>query len=231
MHGTTAGEVGKILVHATDVAVARLRRKLQLRGGILGGEGIEERRFDQNLRRARRDFGILAAHHARDGRRLLRVADEKHLLVQLALLPVERLHRLVCPRRTHHNLASRQLGVVERVERLPQLQHHIVRDIHEKPERTHAAGLKALRHERRRRAVLDGCDHARRVAGALLEILDLDGHFVPDVRLRFGEIHRRHLERATEDGGVFPRQPYDGERVRTVPGDLDVKHRLGLFAR
>ena len=32
MHGTAAGEVGEILVHATDVAVARLRRKLQLRG-------------------------------------------------------------------------------------------------------------------------------------------------------------------------------------------------------
>ena len=78
MRRTTAGEIRQVLVDAANVAVARLARETELRRRVLGGSRLEEGRLKHHRRGAGGNAGILAAHDASDGIRLLRVADDEH---------------------------------------------------------------------------------------------------------------------------------------------------------
>ena len=116
------------------------------------------------------------------------------------------------------------------MHRLAALEHHVVRHVHEQAERAHAARLEALGHEIGGWTVLDGGDHARRVARAAHRVLDDHLHLVVDVRVGFREVDGRHLERTPQHGGELAREADHAQRVGAVPGHFDVKDRLGLLA-
>ena len=166
MAGAAARPVGEVLVNAADITVTGFGREPELRRGVLGGLGLEERALDEHAGRARGDFAALAAHDAGDGAGLLGVCDHEHRLVELALHAVERLDRLAGGRVAYDDLTARERLVVERVHGLAALEHHVVRHVHEQTKRAHAARLEALGHEIGRGAVLDARHDAGRVARA-----------------------------------------------------------------
>ena len=120
--------------------------------------------------------------------------------------------------------------MVERVHGLPELEHHVVRDVDDEPQRPHAAELEPLRHPVGRRTVLDGRHDAGGVPRALLGVLDGDGDFARDVDVTLHEADVGLLHLAMEDRAELARKSDDGKGVRAVPGDLDLEDGLRLLA-
>ncbi len=231
MRRTAAGEVREILVHAADVAVGRFGRESEFRRRELSRRRLEKRAFENKRLRTLRDAALFSSHDACHGVGAPRIANDQHGRIQLALDAVQRLHRFALTRIAHDNRAIRELRIVERVHRLAQLEHDVVRHVHAQPERPHAAEFQSLRHEFGRGTVLDRRHHARRVARTPHGVLHHDLDFVVHVARLFGEIHRRHLERTSQKRRVLARNAEDGKRVRAVPCHLDIEHGLRLFAR
>ncbi len=120
--------------------------------------------------------------------------------------------------------------MVESVQRLAELEHHVVRHVHYKPQRPHAAKLKPLSHQFRRGAIFDIGNDARRVARALLRVFHNDLYLAFDRNIAFREVHGGQFHLAPEDCAELARDADYGKRVGAVPGDFDIKDRLRLFA-
>ena len=176
------------------------------------------------------DFAAFASHHAGDGARLLGVADEEHRLVEVAILAVERTNLLAGTCVAHYDRLARKRAVVERMHRLPALEHHVVRDVHEQTERAHATRLETLCHEIWRGAVLDRSNHARRVARTTHRVLHDHFHLVVHVGVGLHDIDGRHLERTPQDRRKLTSESNYAQRIGTVPRHFDVKDRLWLLA-
>ena len=119
--------------------------------------------------------------------------------------------------------------MVEGVKRLAEFEHHVVRDVDDKPERTHSAEFKALLHHLRGRPVLNRRNHASRIARTLRRILDDDLHFRFDGSFALGEVHRRASDFPPENRTELAGESNHAERVRAIPRHLDVEHRLRLL--
>ena len=105
---------------------------------------------------------------------LLAVGDQQVVLDQLALHVVERRRAARPPRarRTTMLGPAKQLEV-ERVHRLAELEHHVVRGVDDGRQRSHARGGEPGLHGERRRGVVDPADQPREVARTAFGIPDL----------------------------------------------------------
>ena len=230
VRGAARGQVGDALVHASDVARARLARQPQFRGRRLRGNGIEERAFEKNARRSRRDAGVFAAHDARDGLRMVRVANDEHRGVEFPLHAVKRDDGLALVRLADNDGAVFERPVVKGVQRLAELQHHVVRDVHGEVDRANATEFQPLRHPVGRGDVGRHLgDDTRRVAQTFFGALDADANLVPHGCRARRQRHVGHRQGAVKDGAELPRQPDDGKRVGAVPGDIHVEDGLRLL--
>jgi hypothetical protein len=105
--------------------------------------------FEHDRARRVADFGIGAAHDARDADRPLAVGDDEHVGRQRAVLAVERLQALAVECRADPDLVSGQPGGIEGMHRLAEFEQHIVGDVDDIADRTDAAGLEPCLHPRR----------------------------------------------------------------------------------
>ena len=135
---------------------------------------MKVRNFEQNRVRRLRDLAVPPAHDARDCHRAIAVADHEHVRVEIAVDPVEGGQAFAGASAAGADLGAAYEVVVEGVEGLARLQHHVVGDVNDVVDGAHARPHEALLHPGGRGAHLDPFNDAGREAPA--EVGGLDGH-------------------------------------------------------
>ena len=114
---------------------------------MLTGSKIAD--FDDDVGRGGRDLGRRAAHDPGDPQGPGGIGDEQGLRLELALDVVERLHALALACEADDDPAVVDGGRVEHVDRLAELQHHVVADVDDVADRPlagrHEAHLDVVR--------------------------------------------------------------------------------------
>ena len=162
--------------------------------------------LDQHVHRPLVDFGVLAAHNAGQGDAFLRIGDEQHFARQIAFLPVQRGELLAflsatdndrrqvilpghCRRDTGGTLFGDQM-IVECVQRLPGLEHDVVRHVHHIADAAHANFLQCRAQPIGARPNLDATNDPRCVTRAKLGVTNSNG----DIMIN-GSAGRRSYDR------------------------------------
>ena len=244
-HGPLQGRAETLRVHAALETIRCVGGQGQLPARRPDGPGFEERALQEHVHGVRRDLGLLPTHDAGDGHGTTRVADQKHVGREPAFLAVEGGELLFFGRRpAHHDGGTVQPGQVEGVERLAQLQEHIVRGVHHVVDGPGSRAPQTLLEPRRRGADLHAPDHRAEIARTELRRLDADRHAsgadLPSILHVFqGEVGiardfgKRHRARAL--GGQLPGDAQVAQQVATVGGRLhferDVVEAHGLHER
>ena len=154
-------------------------------GGAANGDRIEPRALDQDVARTETDFGFRAAHYAADTHGARRVRDHAHLFRKRSLGAIERADFFARLRAPHHDAPLRQLIQIERVQRLSQLEQHVVRHIHDVVDRILPDRFEPLPQPVRRRLHFYSAEHARGVSPAQFRRLDFDARRVGRLLARF----------------------------------------------
>ncbi len=159
---STAAEIGhelggppECLAQAFDIAatlepVRGIRGETERARRATNGTRIPVRRFEQHGVRPVGHLGLRAPHHTADRERPLGIADQGHVGREGPLLPVQGSDPLTGMRATHDDRVLGDGVVVEGVERLPELPHHVVGDVHEVVDRAKPDRAQPLREPRRR---------------------------------------------------------------------------------
>ena len=128
---------------------ARLGPERVAECGAADADRIEDRRFDDDVGRGGRDLGRRAAHDPGDPQGPGGIGDQQGLRFELTLDVVERLHALALAREADDDPAVVHGGRVEHVDRLAELQHHVVADVDDVADRSltcrHEAHLDVVR--------------------------------------------------------------------------------------
>jgi hypothetical protein len=181
------------------------------------------RALEEHVGRRGRDLGDRGAHHAADRDGLLEVGDQQVLGAQRSLDVVEGHQPLALLRHPDHDPRSGHQGEVERVHRLAQLEHGVVRGVDHVRHRAHPGRREASLGPQRRGPDLNASQDTGQVPRAPIEVPDLDGGHVRGLLVALGQRgvggHDRHA------GGhrSFPGHPEHAEQVRPVRLDLDVE--------
>jgi hypothetical protein len=214
-------------IDAALEAIAGVTQEAQPAHLALYDRRIPERAFQVDARRVAGDARMLAAHDAGEAQRLRAVADEQQVRFERERLPVQQRQRLAVTREADDDVALEQ-PVVVRVQRLAQLEHHVVGDVDDGRDGAHPRALDALLHpRRRRRARVDAFDDARGEPRARFGVLDSHA-----ARRRAGHRRsamRRQGERCVRDRGNFACDADDRQAVGTVRRELD--RDLGIVER
>ena len=185
---------------------------------------LEVRALEHHQLRAAADLRWRAAHHAADRLRAIGVGDHEHVGSSARSTPSSVRSFSPAFRAPDAQRAPGELRVVEGVRRLPHLEHHVVRDVDDRTDAPHAAGLEPIAHPVRRVAGRPHLEHLRAVARAQLGILDrhLDRLRLPRRR------HRpiRQLQRQAVGGRRLAREADDAQAVGPVRRDLEIDDGL-----
>jgi hypothetical protein len=209
--------------------VGGLGPELEARRRAPDAVGIEERRFEEDLRGGLGHLGVAPSHHAAHGDGSPGIGDHGDLRVQPPLPAVERDERLARRGPADANPAARDPGEVEGVGRRAELEEHPVRGVHDVEDRADAEHPQPLPHGQRTRPRANALDHAARVERAALDVLqeDADG----GLRIGHGDAFlpartRRHRERLRLG------QPQIPSRARgELPRHPDVALPVGAVGR
>ena len=194
--------------------------------------GIEVSGLDDQVGGGLVDLGRQAAHGPGHGDRPGPVGDQDVSRVQGADHVVERLQLLPRLRPPDHDLTG-QLGPVERVQRLPELEHQVVGHIHRErhgadpapgqpdhhPQRSAGRRIEAA-HLAQHEPVAAGRvgDAGRIDVGA--DVIQRPAEQVRTGQVRLGRVGERHAERA----GELAREPAHGHGVAAVGRHRDLEH-------
>ena len=180
--------------------------------------------LEEHARRRLGDLGAVAAHDPGDRGGALVVGDEAVGGAERADLVVERDDLLTLLGAAHDESPTGDAVEVERVQRLPGQQHHVVRDVDDVVDRPLPRRRQARLEPQRRRADRDVLEHARGEPRAEVRRLHLDRHGQIAVgRARVGRPGRLGERRA--GGGVdLARDAVETELVRPVGRGLEVEH-------
>ncbi len=152
-----------------------------------------------------------------------RVRDREHVGVERAFDAVQRVQPLAGSRAADHQRASAEAFQIERVHRLPELEHHVVGDVDDVADRADAGGGQPVGEPLRRGSNLD-LEDLRTVARA--EVGRLDRHLELFGRASRGHRHVRHVQREPPDRGGFASDADMAQTVGPVRGDLEIDHRV-----
>ena len=151
-------------------------------GGTAVVDAVKSGCLKQDVARSFVHFRFCAAHHAGNGDRACPVCNEKHRTIEFPLLSVQGLNLLARVRSADDDgggfLADarrpgREQIIIERVERLAQLQHDIVGYVDDVVDRTHSGLRQTFLHPGRRSADLDIADNRAGKAVTVLGVVDL----------------------------------------------------------
>ena len=227
LHGALGGLVGDLPVHAALVALGGLGGQAVAAPGAGDRHRVEVRGLDQHARGGLGDLGGGAAHDAGQPDRAGLVRDHEVLGVEGALLVVQGAQGLPRGGAAHRDPAGQAVRVVE-VQRLAELPHHVVGDVHGQGVRTDAGQAQARGHPRRRgRGRVHALHHACHEPVAPVGPVDRglvrerDGR-AGVVRGGRGDAGGRVGERGAGGVGVLPGHAADAEPVRAVRGDVDL---------
>src|SRR3954452_22413220 len=136
------------------------------------GDRIEVRGFQYDVGRRSTDLGGGATHHAADRDRPASVRDDDVGGIQRALDTVESADALAGGGSSYDDVAG-QLRVVEGMQRLTEIEHHVVGDIDGQRDRTHTGeGEPPLQPRRAGRLRVQARDDAGDVAVTAGRVVD-----------------------------------------------------------
>ena len=219
-------EPGQARLDALLEPQARLGPEGVAEGRPADAHRVEDGRLDDDVRRRGSDLGAGPAHDAGDGERPGRVGDEQRLGMQLADDVVEGLEAFTRRRPAHHDPPVVHGGRVERVDRLAQLDHHVVAGIDDVADRAHAGGQQAHLHRIGRRADADAAHPATDEPRAQVRLHDVDDEPLSGRTARLLDLGRREPQRPTGHGRDLAGQAHDREGVAAVGLDVDVQHDI-----
>ncbi|GAA3071608.1 hypothetical protein GCM10020000_65310 [Streptomyces olivoverticillatus] len=215
------GRGGRLRVDAALEALGRLGGELVAAGGTGDDDGVEVRGLDDDLGGARGgpvvgDLGLGSAHDAREPDGAAVVGDDQVLGVQDALGAVEGGELLAGLGAADADGALDARAVVG-VQRLAQLEHHVVGDVHGERDRAHARLLQAaLEPDRGARLGVEAGDRAGGEAVAGGRVGDLDGVAVAVGRRDVQQ--GRVAQRQAVGGGQLAGDAAHGQAVAAVGG-------------
>jgi hypothetical protein len=183
---------------------------------------LEVRGLEQDIVRLLRDLRLLAAHDPGDRDRALAVGDHEVALVQPAQLPVERPQLLTFVGPPHDDPAAGERREVERVQRVPETVHHVVRHVDDVGDGPHACGHEPGLQPRRRRADRDVAEDPADVPRASLEVLDGHGDRLLAGPRGLGPRPRSGVEPV--QGTHLARDAVHRQQVRPVRRRLELDH-------
>ena len=152
LRATAARPIRDPDVAAAFETVARFAAQSERLAGAPDVRRLEVSALDQHVLRGVVNLRVQPAHHARQRDAVLLVGDEQGLGGQRAFLSVERLELLALRRAAHDDgghvaadvrrrsgrsvrlvtsAATGEQVIIERVQRLADFEHHVVRDIHD----------------------------------------------------------------------------------------------------
>ena len=180
------------------------------------------------------DLGFGAAHHAGDGERPGSIADQHGEVVQRAVHVIQRFQALAGLGGAGNDGGGLAAGalqqhiVVEGVQRLTHLQHHIVGDVYHVVDRAHAGQLEAALHPVGAGADLQTLDQAEDEARVQLGV----GNFNPRFALNGGAFSDkveeiwRQAQRLAGESGHFAGHAQDAGGAGGVGQDGDAQHGI-----
>ncbi|CAI8840095.1 hypothetical protein EMIT043CA1_230055 [Pseudomonas brassicacearum] len=222
--GALHGFTGQLPVHATLVTVRGIGVQAIGAGLASDGDLVEERTFQEYIAGRRGDTTVLAAHYASDCQGTGVVGNHQGVAAQGHFLAVEQYQLLTLFGHAYAN-ATVDFGEIERMQRLTQLQHHIVGDVDSGVDAAHVGATQALDHPQRRRlGQVDVTDHTTQVTRARGRRQDFNRtHFV---------VHGRHARnhRTRHGSGIqradFTGQAGQGQAIATVRRQVDLDARI-----
>ena len=114
---------------------------------------------------------------------------------------------------------------IENVRGAPELEHHVVRDVHQRIHRALAAAFKAFDHPGR--SLRGGIDVAHHTPGeAATEIGRLDGHRNKGIVRRHHRCDHRSQQGCPREGGHFARNAEDRQRMAQIGRELEREQRV-----
>ena len=146
--GALGGDAGNVPVHAAFEALGGLGRQLVAAAGAGDRDFLEVRRLDQDRRRRVADLGGGAAHHAGNADRAGGVGDEEVFGVERAFLAVQGAQLLAGNGAPDDDVAGEPVLVIE-VQRLAELEHDVVGDVHRQGDGADAGEAEPRGHPRR----------------------------------------------------------------------------------
>ena len=197
-----------------------LGRQLVAAFGAEDGDRVPVGGLDEDVGRGLGQLGGLAAHHTGEADRSGVVGDQQVLGGELSVGSVERGHPFARTRSSYDDRAGELVAVVA-VDRLAQLEHHVVGDVDRQRDRPHARELDAAGHPVRRRR--RGVEARHRSPG---EHRAADGVLDDDVvrrlvRRRFGPVGGVAELDAVGEGGLAA-DTAQREGIGTIGVDLEL---------
>ncbi len=203
-------------------SVRRFRLHPQPPGRLPYAQGIEVRALQQHHLRPHSHLGIKPSHNSRHRHGALPVRDHQHVAVQLSFHVIDGDKSLALPRSTHDYPSLLQRIVVEGVQRLPHLHHHVVRHVHHVVHRGDPDGDKPPAQPFRRRPHLYARNDPRRVARAKVPVDYLDARPIAHVLPQALAAEFGHLEFQLQQRRNVPGNPYVIKRIRPAIQRLDL---------
>ncbi|MCW0450588.1 hypothetical protein NB706_003422 [Xanthomonas sacchari] len=169
--------------------------------------------------------GGVAAHQACQRHRPIGIGDQQERRIQHGLAAIEQGQGLAVARVAHADRALQGVQV-EGMHRLAQFQHHVLGDVHQQRQRTHAAAAQAFGHPqrrlRRRIQVLDHAAAITRRVGARVQ-----RHRQRTLAAHRGRRHRQRQHVAAAGRGHVVGDAAHAEAVGAVGGELDLDAGVG----
>ena len=237
LRGAVGADPGQPRLLALLEPAARLGAQREPLGRPPDAHRVEDRRLDGDVRRRVADLRGRAAHDPGDADRAVAVGDQEHLVGELALDVVQRLEPLPRQRATHDDrgppVGPRMDGAgVERVDRLAELEHHVVRGVDDVRDRPLAGGEEAHLDAIGRGADRHAADPAADEPGAQVGIAHVDGQSLGRRRpVPLFDHDVREPDLATGGRGDLAGQPQDRQRVAAVGLDVHVEHVVAVEVR
>ncbi|KPX71946.1 Uncharacterized protein ALO35_05773 [Pseudomonas amygdali pv. lachrymans] len=175
LHGFT----GQLPVNTTLVTVRGIG--VQAVGTRLAShrDGVEESTFQEDIASAGSHAAVLATHDPGDCQSTLVVGNDQSVGTQADFLTVEQNELLALLRHAHTNAAV-DFGQIESMQRLTQLEHHVVGDIDSGIDAAHVGTTQTLDHPQRSRTrQINVADDAAQVTRACSRSQYFDrAHFI-----------------------------------------------------
>ncbi len=192
------------------------------------GGWMEAGALQHHPRRRPVDLRVAAPHHAGHRGRAPAVGNHEHVGIERAVDAVERAQDFAGRGAPDHEAAAVEPPHVERVHRLADLQHHVVRHVDDVVDGADAGGLEAGGQPGGGGADLH-IEQLRAVARAEIRVAEIHLHRVAAAG---GGGRGLRLQRRAPDDGGLAREAGVAQRVGPVRGDLEVDDavRRGLDA-
>ena len=229
LRGARGTDVGQRKGQRLLVARRSLAAHRQVHRGAADARSGKVCGFENDGGRCVADLAVRAAHHAGDAQRLtrlVRIRDDERARRQRTLDVVERHDLLVLAGVAHDQARVLHAIRVVKVQRLPGLEHHVVRDVDEIVDRALAGQRQANAHPRRSRSDADAVEALRDEAQAVGRRDRNLGRFAGGRIAGAGIRVRRKAQRCSVRRGKFAREPEHRHGVDAIARDLDVEHRV-----